>query len=480
MTEPIRSQAPDRTPARTENDSMGSIDVPAGVLWGATTERARRNFRIGVERMPDELIRAFGVQKLAAARANTALGALDARLGEAIASAAQELADGKLSEHFPLPVWQTGSGTQTNMNVNEVLANRANQMLGAALGAKSPAHPNDHVNLGQSSNDSMPTAMHIAAAMAIRGRLAPALHRLRDALHAKARAFEHLIKVGRTHLMDAVPITLGREFSVWAKQTAFGIARLENAEKALFRLAQGGTAVGTGLNAAKGFAERFAAEAATITGFPFQAAEEPAEGIAAHDSLIEVSGALNVLAASLMKIANDMRLLASGPRAGLAEIALPANEPGSSIMPGKVNPTQTEAMTMVCVQVMANHVAVTFAGSQGHLELNTYKPLLAYALLQSIRLLADACESFAANCVDGIQADAGRMSGLLAGSLMLVTALAPHIGYDKAARIAHAAHHEGVTLKEAAVKSGLVSADDFDRWVDPAKMLGPGDAKSGG
>ncbi|HET9149668.1 MAG TPA: class II fumarate hydratase [Alphaproteobacteria bacterium] len=467
-------------PTRTETDSMGPIDVPADKLWGAVTERARRNFRIGVERMPEELIRAFGLQKLAAAKANVTLGALDARLGEAIGRAARELADGKLSDHFPLPVWQTGSGTQTNMNVNEVLANRANQILGAPLGAKSPVHPNDHVNLGQSSNDSVPTAIHIAAAVAIRERLLPALHRLSDSLDGKAHAFERIVKVGRTHLMDAVPTTLGREFAVWSKQVALGIGRVSRAEEALFRLAQGGTAVGTGLNAAAGFAERFAAEAAALTNVPFHASAEPAEGIAAHDALVEVSGALNVLAASLMKVANDVRLLASGPRAGLAEIVLPANEPGSSIMPGKVNPTQTEALTQVCVQTMANHVAITFADSQGYLELNTYKPLLAHALLQSIRLLADASESFAANCVEGIAADEARMAELLARSLMLVTALAPHIGYDKAAAIAHTAHHDGLTLKEAAVKSGLVSAADFDRWVDPAKMLSPGEAKSGG
>jgi len=465
---------------RTETDSFGPIDVPADKLWGGVTERARRNFSIGTERMPDELIRAFGIQKLAAARANVALGVLPAELGRAIAEAAQELADGKFADHFPLPVWQTGSGTQTNMNVNEVLANRANQRLGAALGAKSPVHPNDHVNLGQSSNDSVPTAIHIAAALTIRNRLLPALHHLHDALHAKARAFDDLIKVGRTHLMDAVPTTLGREFATWTRQIGLGIGRIGHAEKALFRLAQGGTALGTGLNTDADFAERFAGEAAMITGLPFHAAEDLAEGIAAHDSLVEVSGALNVLAASLTKIANDVRLLGSGPRAGLAEIRLPENEPGSSIMPGKVNPTQCEALAMVCVQTMANHVAITIAGSQGHLDLNTYKPLMAYALLQSIRLLADACESFAAKCVEGIEANAGRMEDQLARSLMLVTALAPHIGYDKAAKIAHAALHRDMTLKDAAVESGFVTPEDFDRWVDPRKMLAPGGAKGGG
>jgi fumarate hydratase class II len=465
---------------RTESDSFGPIDVPADKLWGAVTERARRNFDIGTERIPDELIRAFGIQKLAAARANVALGALQPELGWAIADAAQELADGKLCEHFPLPVWQTGSGTQTNMNVNEVLANRANQRLGKPLGAKSPVHPNDHVNLGQSSNDSVPTATHIAAALAIRGRLLPALHRLHDALHAKARAYADLVKIGRTHLMDAVPTTLGREFTTWSKQVSRGIARVGHAEKALFHLAQGGTALGTGLNAAEGFAERFAAEAALITGLPFVTADDLAEGIAAHDALVEVSGALNVVAVSLMKIANDIRLLASGPRAGLAEIRLPENEPGSSIMPGKVNPTQNEALAMVCVQVMANHVAITIAGSQGHLDLNTYKPLMAFALLQSIRLLADASVSFADKAVAGIEADPKRMQELLARSLMLVTALAPHIGYDKAAKIAHTALHEDLTLRDAAIASGWVSAEDFDRWVDPAKMLGPGRAAGGG
>ncbi|MGE5537120.1 MAG: class II fumarate hydratase [Gemmatimonas sp.] len=465
---------------RTESDSFGPIDVPADKLWGAVTERARRNFVIGNERMPDELIRAFGIQKLAAARANVALGALPTELGAAIAAAAQELADGKLSEHFPLPVWQTGSGTQTNMNVNEVLANRANQRLGRPLGAKAPVHPNDHVNLGQSSNDSVPTAIHIAAALAMRARLLPALHRLRDALHAKAQAFHDVVKIGRTHLMDAVPTTLGREFATWAHQVGLGIGRVGHAEKALFHLPQGGTALGTGLNAAQGFAERFAGEAALITGLPFVDGGDLAEGIASHDALVEVSGALNVLAASLMKIANDIRLLASGPRAGLAEIRLPENEPGSSIMPGKVNPTQNEALAMVCVQVMANHVAITIAGSQGHLELNTYKPLMASALLQSIRLLADACVSFADKAVAGIEPDRERMQELLSRSLMLVTALTPHIGYDKAAKIAHTALHQDLTLREAAIASGWVSAEDFDRWVDAAKMLGPGGASGGG
>jgi fumarate hydratase class II len=468
------------TPTRTETDSFGPIEVAADRLWGGVTERARRNFSIGTERMPDELICAFGIQKLAAVRANMALGALPEDIGRIIAEAAQELADGKLSDHFPLPVWQTGSGTQTNMNVNEVLANRANQRLGSALGTKAPVHPNDHVNLGQSSNDSVPTAIHIAAALSIRNRLLPALHHLHDALHAKARAFDDMIKVGRTHLMDAVPTTLGHEFATWAKQVGIGIGRVGHAEKALFRLAQGGTAVGTGLNAAVGFSERFAGEAAMITGLPFHAADDLAEGIAAHDSLVEVSGALNVLAVSLTKIANDVRLLASGPRAGFAEIALPENEPGSSIMPGKVNPTQCEALAQVCVQTMANHVAVTIAGSQGHLDLNTYKPLMANALLQSIRLLADACESFAAKCVEGIDANVARMEDQLARSLMLVTALAPHIGYDKAAKIAHAALHQNLTLRDAAVKSGFVGAEDFDRWVDPRKMLAPGGAKGGG
>ena len=472
--------APQQDALRTETDSLGPIEVPGDRLWGAVTERARRNFTIGTERMPDELIRAFGIQKLAAARANMALGLLSAEIGWAIADAAQELADGQWLDHFPLPVWQTGSGTQTNMNVNEVLANRANQSLGAPLGAKSPVHPNDHVNLGQSSNDSVPTAMHLAAALALRDRLLPSLNRLHNALGAKARAFQSLIKVGRTHLMDAVPITLGQEFAVWAKQVSLGIGRIGHAEKTLFPLAQGGTAVGTGLNTAPGFAARFAAEAALITGLPFSAADVPAEGIAAHDSVVEVSGALNVLAVSLMKIANDVRLLASGPRAGFAELRLPENEPGSSIMPGKVNPTQCEALAMVCVQTMANHVAITIAGSQGHLELNTYKPLMAHALLQSIRLLADACDSFGANCIAGIEADARRMDDQLARSLMLVTALTPHIGYDKAAQIAHAALHRDMTLKEAAVASGFVSADDFERWVDPHKMLSPGGAAGGG
>jgi fumarate hydratase class II len=465
---------------RTETDSMGPMEVPDDRLWGAVTERARRNFEIGNELMPEELIRAFGIQKLAAAKANMALGALKPDIGKAIAEAAQELADGKLSDHFPLPIWQTGSGTQTNMNANEVIANRANQRLGSPLGAKKPVHPNDHVNLGQSSNDSVPTAIHIAAALATRDKLKPALGRLRQALDEKAKSFAALIKVGRTHLMDAVPTTLGREFATWAKQVDLGIHRVEQAQKTLFVLAQGGTALGTGLNAAPGFAERFATEASDLTGLPFTASTDPAEGISAHDALVEMSGALNVLAVSLMKIANDIRLLGSGPRAGFAEISLPENEPGSSIMPGKVNPTQCEAMAMVSIQTMANHMAITIAGSQGHLELNTYKPLLAHSLLQSIRLLADACTSFAAKCVVGIEANAERMGDLLARSLMLVTALAPHIGYDKAAAIAHEALHHNMTLKDAAVKSGHVSAADFDRWVDPAKMLAPTGAAGGG
>jgi len=394
-------------------------------------------------------------------------------LGETIARAGAEVACGLLDDHFPLVVWQTGSGTQTNMNANEVIANRANEMLGAALGAKSPVHPNDHVNRCQSSNDCFPTAMHIAAVRQARESVLPALQHLLAALSAKAEAFRDIIKIGRTHLQDATPLTLGQEFSGYAAQIANGIARVEAALPRLYALAQGGTAVGTGLNAAAGFAERFAAAAARLTGLPFVSAPNKFEALAAHDAIVELSGAYNVLAASTFKIANDIRLAGSGPRSGIGELILPENEPGSSIMPGKVNPTQAEALTMVATQVMGNHVTITVAGSQGHFELNVYKPVMIHNLLQSGRLLADACRSFADHCVAGIEPNRERIDELLRQSLMLVTALTPHIGYDKAAQVAKKAHRENLTLREAAVAMGFLTAEEFDRLVDPADMLGP-------
>jgi fumarate hydratase, class II len=458
---------------RTETDSFGPIEVPADRYWGAQTQRSVENFRIGGERMPAALIRAFGIQKKAAAFVNLALGSLDERLGRAILAAADEVIDGRLHDHFPLVVWQTGSGTQTNMNLNEVIANRANEMLGAPLGAKKPVHPNDHVNLSQSSNDSMPTAMHIAAALETSRRLLPALRELKSALDRKSVEFADVVKIGRTHLQDATPLTLGQEFSGYAQQIANGIARLENALPRILELAQGGTAVGTGLNAASGFAERFAEEVAGITGLPFVTAPNKFEALAAHDALVELSGALNTIAVSAMKIANDIRLLASGPRCGIGELILPENEPGSSIMPGKVNPTQAEALTMVAVEVMGNHTAVTIAGSQGHLELNVFKPVIIFNVLRSIALMADAAESFTRNCVVGIEADRARIADLVERSLMLVTALTPRIGYDAAAKVARKAHAEGTSLREAAAALGLIDAEEFDALVRPETMVGP-------
>jgi fumarate hydratase class II len=458
---------------RIESDSMGEVAVPADRYWGAQTERSLRNFDIGGERMPPALIAALGVQKLAAARTNMQLGTLDQQLGEAICQAAEEVAGGDLTDHFPLVVWQTGSGTQTNMNANEVIAGRANEILTGQRGGKSPVHPNDHCNMGQSSNDTFPTAMHIAAVREIEGKTVPALERLRDALAAKAEAFEAIIKIGRTHLMDATPLTLGQVFSGYAAQAGGGAARLREALTRLYPLAQGGTAVGTGLNAVEGFAEAFAEEVARITGLPFETAPNKFEALAAHDAVVEASGALNVVAASLMKIGNDVRLLASGPRCGLGEIRLPANEPGSSIMPGKVNPTQAEALTMVAAQVIGNHVTVTVAGANGHFELNVFKPVMIYNLLQSAKLIAEASESFRVNCVEGIEADAARITRLMEQSLMLVTALNPHIGYDNAAKVAKKAYEEGITLKEAAVALGLLTEAQFDEWVRPEDMLGP-------
>ena len=458
---------------RTETDSFGPIEVPADRYWGAQTQRSLQNFRIGSERMPLPLIRALGFQKKAAAIANMALGGLDKKVGEAIVIAADEVIAGNFDDQFPLVVWQTGSGTQTNMNANEVIANRANELLGGKRGDKSPVHPNDHVNYGQSSNDSFPTAMHIAAAREANESLIPALRHLHGALAAKARDFAGLAKIGRTHLQDATPVTLGQEFSAYARQVENGIARIEAALPRVYELAQGGTAVGTGINSLAGFDIAFCGEVAALTGLPFVPAPNKFEALASHDAMVELSGALNTLAVSFNKIANDIRLLASGPRSGLGEIHLPENEPGSSIMPGKVNPTQAEAMTMVAAQVMGNHVTVTIAGAQGHLELNVFKPVIIFNVLQSLRLLSDAARSFADNCVAGIEPNSARLKALMDQSLMLVTALNPHIGYDKAAKIAKKAFAENLSLKDAALALKLVSAEDFDRWVDPAAMLHP-------
>ena len=462
------------TKTRTESDSFGPIEVPTDRYWGAQTARSLMNFRIGVETMPPALVRAFGIVKRAAALANKDLGKLDADLADTIAEAAQDVIDGRLDGNFPLVVWQTGSGTQTNMNVNEVISNRAIEILGGEMGSKKPVHPNDHVNRSQSSNDSFPTAMHIAAAETIVHQLVPALQHLRDALHGKAQTFQHIIKIGRTHTQDATPIRLGQEFSGYAAQLDYGLTRIKQNVDYLFELAQGGTAVGTGLNAPVGFAEKFAEQVAELTGLPFRTAPNKFEALAAHDAYVSVHGALNTVAVSLFKIANDIRFLASGPRSGLGELILPENEPGSSIMPSKVNPTQCEAMTMVCAQVMGNNTTITIAGSQGHFELNVYKPVLAYNMLQSVRLLADACNSFADNCVVGIKADEARISDLMGRSLMLVTALAPRIGYDNAATVAKTAHKNGTTLREEALRLGYVTGEEFDALVRPEAMVEPG------
>ena len=457
-----------------ETDSFGPIPVPADRYWGAQTERSRQNFRIGQDRMPTPIIRALGIVKLAAAETNRELGLLDQRRARAIARAAREVIDGKLDDHFPLVVWQTGSGTQTNMNLNEVIANRANELLGGKLGAKQPVHPNDHVNMSQSSNDSFPTAMHIAAAMAIVGDLIPALSELHRALRKKEKAFAHIVKIGRTHTQDATPLTLGQEFSGYAAQVESGIARLHVAARDLYPLAQGGTAVGTGLNSKPKFAHLFAKHVAKITKLPFSSAANKFEALASHDAYVFVHGAINSVATGLFKIANDIRLLGSGPRSGLGELILPENEPGSSIMPGKVNPTQCEAMTMVCCQVFGNQAAITVAGSQGHFELNVYKPLLAYCMMHSIQLMSDVTRSFTEHCIEGIRADEKRIRDLMERSLMLVTALAPKIGYDNAAKVAKSAHARGTTLKEEAVRLGFVTPAQFDRLVQPDKMTRPG------
>ena len=473
MPECQRATATDLRMTRAETDSMGEVAVPAGRYWGAQTQRSLEHFKIGTEKMPLPLIRALGVQKKAAALANMDLGVLDGKLGGAIVDAAQEVIDGTLNDHFPLVVWQTGSGTQTNMNANEVIANRAIEMLGGRIGSKAPVHPNDHVNLGQSSNDTFPTAMHISAVEELRHELIPALEHLRRALRGRAVEFNDIIKTGRTHLQDATPVTLGQEFSAYAIQIRYGIARVRSCLPRLSQLAQGGTAVGTGLNCRQGFAERFARHVSRITGIPFTTAENKFEAMAAHDAIVETSGQLNTLACSLMKIANDLRLLASGPRCAIGEITLPENEPGSSIMPGKVNPTQCEAMTMVCAQVLGNHTTISVAGGSGHLELNVFKPVMIFSLLQSIRLLADACRSFTDNCVVGIDANRERIKALLSESLMLVTALNPVIGYDNAARVAKKAHEDGSTLKAAAMKLKLLTAQEFDKAVRPEAMIGP-------
>ena len=458
---------------RIESDSIGEVKVLASRYWGAQTQRSLENFKIGDERMPEAMIRALGLQKKAAALANMKLGYLEEDLARVIIKAADEVIAGSLSEHFPLVVWQTGSGTQSNMNMNEVISNRAIEMLGGVLGSKEPVHPNDHVNRGQSSNDTFPTAMHIAAAVEVHERLLPALEHMATALEQKVLAFADIVKIGRTHLMDATPLTLGQEFSGYQAQVKNGVARILAVLPRLHQLAQGGTAVGTGINSKIGFDKVFAVEAAELTGLPFVTAKNKFEALAAHDALVELSGALNVVATSFMKIANDVRLLGSGPRCGIGELKLPANEPGSSIMPGKVNPTQCEALTMVCAQVMGNNVAVTIAGLGGHFELNVFKPVIIYNVLQSIALLADGAVSFTDNCLVGIVADKARIDKLMNESLMLVTALNPHIGYDNAAKLAKKAHADGSTLKEAAVALGLLSAEDFDRWVQPAKMTGP-------
>ncbi|MGJ5091467.1 class II fumarate hydratase [Bradyrhizobium oligotrophicum] len=461
---------------RTETDSFGPIEVAADRYWGAQTERSRQNFRIGHDRMPIGIVRALALVKLAAAQANRELGLLEPRMADAIVQAAQEVIDGKLDDHFPLVVWQTGSGTQSNMNLNEVIANRASELLGGDRGTKKPVHPNDHVNMSQSSNDSFPTAMHIAAARAIAGHLVPALSELLAALRAKQDAFADIVKIGRTHTQDATPLTLGQEFSGYATQVENAIARIEIAARDLLPLAQGGTAVGTGLNADPKFAKLFAKHVADATGLPFTSAANKFEALASNDAYVYAHGALNAAATGLFKIANDIRFLGSGPRSGLGELILPENEPGSSIMPGKVNPTQCEALTMVCCQVFGNHTAITMAGSQGHFELNVYKPLLSHCMMQSIQLLGDSARSFSEHCVTGIQADTARIRELMERSLMLVTALAPKIGYDNAAKVAKSAHQRGTTLKQEALRLGLVSEEEFDRLVQPERMTRPGRA----
>jgi fumarate hydratase class II len=459
---------------RTETDTFGPIEVPSDRYWGAQSQRSLGNFKIGGERQPTPIIRALGVVKRAAAEANMELGRLDPTIGNAIVEAAQEVIDGKLDDHFPLVVWQTGSGTQSNMNANEVISNRAIEILGGVMGSKSPVHPNDHVNMSQSSNDTYPTAMHIAAAEEVARHVMPALEHLHSALKKKSAQFEHIIKIGRTHTQDATPLTLGQEFSGYVQQVAMSVRRVKETLYGLYELAQGGTAVGTGLNAPVGFAEKVAEKIAAITRLPFVTAPNKFEALAAHDAMVFSHGALTSTAAALFKIANDIRFLGSGPRSGLGELQLPENEPGSSIMPGKVNPTQSEALTMVCAQVMGNQTTMAFAGSQGHFELNVFNPVMAYNFLQSCRLIADAAISFTDNCVVGIEAREDNIKAALERSLMLVTALAPKIGYDNAAKIAKTAHKNGTTLREEAVGGGYVTNEEFDAIVRPEKMISPG------
>ena len=458
---------------RIETDTMGEMKVPADRYYGCQTARSIENFKIGTETMPRELIRGLGILKKSAALTNNQLGLMDDKTCEAICAAADEVIDGKLDEHFPLVVWQTGSGTQTNMNSNEVISNRAIEMLGGELGSKDPVHPNDHVNMSQSSNDTFPTGMSIAAVEQVHHRLIPAMEDLQRALAEKAEAYKDIIKIGRTHLMDATPLTLGQEFGGYAQQVANGIERLKQCQPKLAELALGGTAVGTGLNTKEGYAEAVADKIAELTGLPFTSAPNKFEALAAHDAMVMTHGALKTIACSFMKIANDMRWLGSGPRCGIGELNLPANEPGSSIMPGKVNPTQSEALTMVSAQVIGNDTAVNVAGASGNFELNVFKPVIIYNVLQSIRLLADGADSFRTNCIDGLQPNEKNIQAHLTNSLMLVTALNRHIGYDNAAKIAKTAHANGTTLKEEAINLGLLTAEKFDEVVDPSKMIGP-------
>ena len=452
---------------------MGPVEVPNDRYYGAQTQRSLNNFKIGKEHFPREFIRAYGIIKKAAAAVNSAAGLLDPQLAKTISSAADEVIAGKLDDHFPLVVWQTGSGTQTNMNVNEVIANRAIEMVGGTLGSKDPVHPNDHVNMGQSTNDTFPTAINIAAVESVVHQLLPNLQRLRDGLHAKAEAFSNIIKLGRTHLQDATPLSLGQEFSGYVSAVEHGCKRIENAMDSCYEMAMGGTAVGTGINSTEGFGEKTAAEISKLTDLPFRTAENKFEALGGQDSIVELSSALKTVAVSLFKIANDLRWLASGPRSGIGEVVLPANEPGSSIMPGKVNPTQCEAMTMVCTQVMGNDTTITFAGASGNFELNVYRPVIAFNILQSIRLLADACDSFLVNAVEGIEPNEQRIHENLYNSLMLVTALNPHIGYDKAAKVAKKAYTENLSLREAIVELGYMGAEEFDELVQPEKMIRP-------